>query len=272
MKKKHKTYIAVGVILFIAIIIFSNATFIVLKPTERGIIFRKFTTGLDKENIYNPGFHVIAPWNEMYIYSVKKQQREESLDILDKNGLSLTLDVTIRFNPIPDRLGYLYEDYQMNYVNEVVIPELRASVRRVAGRYTAEEIYSTKRKAVEQKIIEETGRILKDNNVSMKALLIRSIKLPAKIKEAIEKKLEQEQEALAYEFRLKKEKQEAERKKIAAEAEARANKIINSSLTRNLLKMRGIEATIKLAESENSKVVVIGGGDEGLPLILGSDK
>ena len=104
----------------------------------------------------------------------------------------------------------------------------------------------------------------------MKALLIRSINLPAQIKQAIENKLEQEQQALAYQFRLDKEKSEAERKRIAAEGEAAANDIINSSLTSALLKMRGIEATLELSKSENSKVVIIGGQD-GMPLILGDN-
>ena len=98
--------------------------------------------------------------------------------------------------------------------------------------------------------------------------MIRSIKLPDQIKTAIENKLKQEQEALAYQFRLDKEKSEAERKRIAAEGEADANKIINSSLTPELLRMRGIEATKDIANSPNSKVIVIGGGDDGLPLIL----
>jgi regulator of protease activity HflC (stomatin/prohibitin superfamily) len=105
----------------------------------------------------------------------------------------------------------------------------------------------------------------------MKALLIRSINLPNEIRKAIETKLTQEQEALAYKFKLEKETAEAERKRIAAEGEARANKIINSSLTPELLKMRGIEATLKLAESPNSKVVVVGSGKDGLPLILGNN-
>ena len=105
----------------------------------------------------------------------------------------------------------------------------------------------------------------------MNALLIRSINLPANITQAIENKLRQEQEALAYEFRLQKETSEAERKRIAAEGEAAANAIINSSLTTQLLRMRGIEATIKLAESNNTKVIIIGSGKDGLPLILGGN-
>jgi len=105
----------------------------------------------------------------------------------------------------------------------------------------------------------------------MKALLIRSINLPADIKRAIELKLTQEQEALAYQFKLEKEKAEAERKRIQADGEARANKIINSSLTPELLKMRGIEATLELAKSPNAKVVIVGSSKDGLPLILGNN-
>jgi regulator of protease activity HflC (stomatin/prohibitin superfamily) len=105
----------------------------------------------------------------------------------------------------------------------------------------------------------------------MVALLIRSIQLPDQIRIAIQNKLQQEQEALAYQFRLDKEKSEAERKRIQAEGEARANNIINNSLTDKLLKMRGIEATLELSKSPNSKVIVVGGQDGGMPLILGGN-
>ena len=101
--------------------------------------------------------------------------------------------------------------------------------------------------------------------------MIRSIELPDQIKSAIENKLKQEQEALAYQFRLDKERSEAERKRIAAEGESRANLIINNSLTSNLLKMRGIEATLELAKSPNTKVIVVGSGKDGLPMILGGN-
>jgi regulator of protease activity HflC (stomatin/prohibitin superfamily) len=141
----------------------------------------------------------------------------------------------------------------------------------VLGRFTAEEIYSTKRAEVETAIKNETEKILSANNVTATAVLIRSIVLPDQIKGAIENKLQQEQEALAYQFRLDKEKSEAERKRIAAEGESRANNIINNSLTDKLLKMRGIEATLELAKSPNSKIIVVGSGKDGMPLILGNN-
>ena len=139
--------------------------------------------------------------------------------------------------------------------------------------YTAEEIYSTKRSDVESSVKTLASDVLSKpgNNIIMKSLLIRAIVLPDQIRNAIESKLQQEQEALSYQFRLDKEKSEAERKRIAAEGEARANKIINNSLTDALLKMRGIEATSRLAESPNSKVIVIGSAKDGLPIILGNN-
>lgn len=270
MKKSTTFWIILSVIVIIALIL-SSATFVTIQPGERGVIFRKFTTGLDKENIFRPGFKIIAPWNEMHIYNVKEKQEEESMDVLDRNGLNLTMDVSVRFHPTYEKIGYLHETFGKQYITELVIPEVRSTVRRVAGRYSAEEIYSKKREEVETSIKEETKKTLQENNVRMTALLIRSIKLPEQIKAAIEKKLKEEQEALAYEYKLERERSEAERKEIQAEGEARANRIISESLTPNLLKMRGIEATLKLSESQNAKVVVVGGGDDGLPLILGGN-
>ncbi len=270
MKKEFTSFIIIGVVALILISIFGSTMFVTLRPGEKGIIFRKFSTGLDKGNIYDAGFHIIAPWNTMYIYDVKEQKIDEPLDVLDKSGLSINVDVSIRFNPLFNKIGSLHEDFGVNYVQTLVIPEVRSAVRRVMGRYTAEEIYSTKRSEVEGAIIKETEEVLINpkNNIQMKALLIRSINLPAEIKQAIESKLKQEQEALAYKFRLDKEKSEAERKRIEAEGTAIANKIITSSLTGPLLEMRGIEATLELAKSQNSKIVVIGSSKNGLPLIL----
>jgi len=271
MKKITTTFWIIAAVGILIVILISSSSFITLKPGERGVIFRKFTSGLDKENIFQPGFHVIAPWNEMYVYNVKEQNSEEGMDVLDKNGLSINMDVSIRFNPQYNRIGYLHEKFGVDYIRTLIVPEARSTVRRVAGRYTAEEIYSTKRSELEEAIITETMEVLGRNDIEMKALLIRSINLPDQIKVAIENKLKKEQEALEYQYKLETEKSEAERKRIAAEGEARANKIINSSLTPALLKMRGIEATILLSQSPNSKVVVIGSGKDGLPLILGGN-
>jgi len=271
--KKFLPYVVVVFVVLVFGIIVSNSTFLTIKPGQTGVLFKKFSGGLDKEVIYSQGFHVVAPWNTMYIYNVKEQTAEEKMNVLDKNGLSITVDVTVRFNPYQNKIGYVHERFGISYIQTLVIPEVRSAVRQVMGRYSAEEIYSTKRAEVETNIINEAESTLssKDNNIKMNALLIREVVLPDNIKNAIELKLGQEQESLAYQFKLEKELKEAERKRIMAEGEAKANSIINSSLTPELLKMRGIEATLELAKSPNAKVVVIGSGKDGMPLILGNN-
>jgi regulator of protease activity HflC (stomatin/prohibitin superfamily) len=269
--RRFLPFIVLGVIALFVVAGISSSLFYTINATQRAVIFYKFGNGLDKDNVIQPGFHTKAPWNEVYTYNVQETSRDENMDILDKSGLSIHMDVTVRFNPMPDKIGYIYEKFNVDYVNVLVVPEIRSAVRQVMGRFTAEEIYSTKRAEVESTIKGEAEKVLLANNVNMVALLIRSIVLPDQIRIAIESKLQQEQEALAYQFRLDKEKSEAERKRIAAEGESRANNIINNSLSDKLLKMRGIEATLELAKSPNSKVVIVGSSKDGLPMILGGN-
>ena len=269
---KKAQYVIVSVVaVVVLLLIFGSQMFYVLKPGERAVIFKKFGMGLDKENIFIPGFHVIAPWNDLIRYDVREQKAEETMDVLDKGGLSIKVEVTIIFNPFYNKIGDLHENIGTNFISVMVIPNVRSAVRAVTGRFTAEEIYSTKRGEVEAEIIETTRNALAEKNIEMKDLLIRSITLPEKIKAAIESKLQQQQEALAYKYRLDREKSEADRLRIEAQGIADYNKIISQSLTDNILKQKGIDATILLANSANAKVVVIGSGDDGMPLILGGN-
>ena len=273
MENKTRFLVFIGIAIFIVLFTAGSRIFYRIEAHERAVLFKALSGTLVKDRIIQPGWNMKAPWNDIYRYEVSEQTVEENMDVLDKNGLNITVDVTVRFHPKFDKIGEIQENFRGDYLNRLVIPETRSAVRQVMGRFTAEEIYSTKRPEVEAAIKEETRMVLGSagNEIEMRSLLIRSIKLPAQIKQAIENKLEQEQEALAYKFRLDREQSEAERKRIGAEGEAAANKIINSSLTDELLKMRGIEATTSLAASPNSKVIVIGSGKDGLPLILGNN-
>jgi regulator of protease activity HflC (stomatin/prohibitin superfamily) len=268
-------FIIIGVVAFFILLGISSSIFYTIGTTERAIVFYKFGEGLDKDHVIGQGFHMKAPWNDLFVYKINETSSDENMDVLDKNGLSIHVDVSVRYHPAPDKIGYIHEQFYRttteDYISVLVIPEVRSTVRQVMGRYTAEEIYSTKRAEVETAIRLESEKVLLQNYVNAPAVLIRSIVLPEQIKGAIENKLQQEQEALAYQFRLDKEKSEAERKRIAAEGEARANNIVNSSLTDKLLKMRGIEATLELSKSPNSKIVIVGSGKDGMPLILGND-
>jgi regulator of protease activity HflC (stomatin/prohibitin superfamily) len=273
MNKKLSSVLVLAAIGFVVVVLLSSQIFYTLKPGEVGVVFRKFGSGLDKENIKQAGFHVLAPWNALYVYDVREKNQEEHLDILDKSGLSIVADVFIRFRPKFDKIGHIHERFGENFMNTLVIPKIRASVREVMGHYTAEEIFATKRTEVENEIRRRIAESLgsEENNIELTDLGIRSIQLPKQIKDAIESKLQQEQEALAYEFKLQKEEAEAKRRKIAAEGEAAANMIINNSLTDKLLQMRAIEVTEKLVTSPNSKVILVGNGNDNLPVLLTGD-
>ena len=119
--------------------------------------------------------------------------------------------------------------------------------------------------------MEETQNIVSDQFVQLNEILIRDVTLPLTIKGAIERKLKQEQESLEYEFRLVTASKEAEKVIIEAKGKAESNRILSASLTDKILQDKGIDATIKLSESPNTKVIVIGSGDSGLPLILGNN-
>lgn len=270
---KSGKLITTGIVVFILLMIFlvfSNATFLTIEAGERGVLFRRFAGGLDKENIYQPGFHVIAPWNNMYVYDVREQQLEEEMEVLSSNGLTIKVDVTVRVNPRYEKVGYLHEKFGKEYITSLVRAEVRSSVRKVIGRFQPEELYSSRREEVQQMIHKDLETSLGNNYVELRATLIRDIKLPDKVRLAIEDKIEAEQKALKYEYILDQERKEAERKIIEAGAKAKANQILNASLTANILRDKGIEATLQLANSPNSKVVIVGSGPDGLPLILGN--
>ena len=264
--------IAAAVIALIVVIVSWNSITVTIEAGHGGVLFRRFGGGIDLNRTYGEGFHFIAPWNKMYIYEVRQQEIAEDMNVLSSNGLEILVDVSAWYEPTFDKLPNLHAEIGTNYLQRVVIPSLRSSARSVVGRYIPEQIYSTKRDAIQEEIFIETKKLLDEKNVQLNQVLIRSIKLPPTIKEAIESKLKQEQLALEYEFKLERAKQEAERQKIEAEGKARANDIINASLTDRILREKGIEATLRLAESGNSKVVIIGNSKDGLPLILGDVK
>jgi len=271
MKQNLTTVAIFTVISLILIISLSSSMFLTVDAGERGVMFRPFNGGLDKDKVYSPGFHVIAPWNDMYVYDVREKQLEESMTVLSNDGLDIKLDVTIRVNPMHGKIGKLHEMFGKDYLTSLVKPEVRSSVRKIIGRYKPEELYSSKRDEVQTLIQKDLEESLVKNYIELRATLIRDVALPEKVKAAIEDKIEAEQQALKYQYTLQKERKEAERKVIEAQAKADANRILNASLTTNILKDKGIEATLKLSNSPNTKVIVVGGGGDGLPLILGNN-
>ena len=270
-QNKLMTYAIFGFFLLMILMTFANSTFKTINPGERGVLFERFGDGLVKDDIYIPGFHIVAPWNDLYVYQVREQTLEEEMEVLSRNGLDLKVDVTVRLNPKYDKVGDLHEKFGRDYMVTLVRAETRSAVREVIGRFEPEELYSSKRDQVQNLIQEKLFESLDRNFIELKATLIRDIELPEKVKNAIEVKIEAEQKALKYKYIIQQEEQEAQRKVIEAKAKAEANEIISKSLTENILMDKGIDATLELANSPNSKVIIVGGSESGgLPMILGS--
>jgi len=256
----------------IAIIFFSKS-FVTVDAGEAGVLWKRFGGGVVTDQpVLGEGFHVVAPWNKVYIYEVRRQESFEKMKVLSSNGLDIQLDASVWYQPKYDEIGKLHQEIGEDYLNRILLPTIRSAARSVVGRYTPEQLYSSKRDAIQEEIFQESKKIINEQHILLDEILVRDVTLPATIKDAIERKLRQEQESLEYEFRLEKASKEAQRQIIEAQGKADANKILSASLTDKILRDKGIEATLELAKSPNSKVVVIGSGKDGMPLILGDSK
>ena len=268
---KKATFLLTLAFLGIFIVLFSSRLFYTIPQGSEGYIFYTFGNGLDKENVKGQGFHLKFPWDNLIKYDVRIQENMSTMEVLSKNGLTIAMELSYRYSPVIGKSGYIEESIGSSYHDKIIIPEIRSVSREVIGEYLPEELYSTKRETIEDEIFEKTLGALKQKNIKLDAVLIRDVTLPQTLQAAIEKKLKQEQEALEYDFKIEKAQKEATRLEIEAKGKAKANDILDASLTENVLRDKGIEATMKLAESPNSKVVVVGSGKDGLPLILGNN-
>jgi regulator of protease activity HflC (stomatin/prohibitin superfamily) len=261
-----------AVFIIILLIILISKSAVTIGSGESGVLYKTFGGGVvTDEPPLGEGFHLVAPWNRVYVYEVRQQELFEKMKVLSSNGLEIQIDASAWYQPVANELGNLHQNLGENYLDRVIKPAIRSAARSVVGRYTPEQLYSSKRDAIQDEIFAETKKILDKQNVQLNEVLVRDVTLPNTIKEAIERKLRQEQESLEYEFRLVTAKKEAEKVTIEAQGKADANRILSASLTDKILRDKGIDATLELSKSPNSKVVIVGSGDSGLPLILGNN-
>ncbi len=260
-----------AVFFLIVLVVFISKSTVTIDSGKAGVLYKTFANGVvTEEPPLGEGFHFVAPWNKVTIYEVRQQEVLEKMNVLSSNGLDIKLEASAWFQPIRKDLGKLHQEKGEDYIIRVLLPTIRSAARSVVGRYTPEQLYSSKRDAIQQEIFDETQKIVKGEYIQLNEILVRDVTLPPTIKDAIERKLKQEQESLEYEFRLVTAKKEAEKVTIEAKGKADANRILSESLNDQILKDKGIDATLKLAESPNSKIIVVG-GEGGLPLILGNN-
>lgn len=215
------------------------------------------------------GFHLVNPLLKIHRMSVRTQEITEEANVPSREGLSVHLDVSLLFSLDPKKAAQVYKTVGPSYVNVVVTPQLRSIVRGVTASYEAKALYTSEREAISNEMLAHLQTPLAERGLVVEKVLLRSVTLPQILATAIEKKLEAEQQAQQMKFVLSKEEQEADRKRVEARGIADFQKIVTSGLTPEFLRWKGIEATSTLANSDNAKVVVIGSGKDGLPIILG---
>ena len=217
------------------------------------------------------GLHLVNPFARVHRMSVQTSEVKETMDTPSSEGLIVHLDVSILYHLDPAKAPDVYRTIGRDYETVLVAPNVRSAVREVTSSYQAKALYSAEREKMSTDINQNIVAAIEPRGIVVERMLLRDVALPARLQQAIQEKLSAEQEAARMQFILLKEKQEAERKKIEAEGISSFQKIVTEGINENLLKWKGIEATKELALSGNSKVVIIGAGREGLPIILGGD-
>jgi len=254
-----------------------------------GVLWKRFGGGtvLDPRQLKNEGFNLILPWNQVFLYDLRLQSFTESYNAISSDGVSLTATINVRFRLQRNAVPVLHQAIGPNYVQVLAMPGIGSLTREVIAQYTAEQIYSTARQEIQDKIRnlvearlsekmmeheddEESYRVSMRDTFILYDILVAGIELPAAIVGAINRKTEQYYIAEEYKFRVEREKRESERKKIEAEGIRDFQQTVSQGISESYLRWRGIEATLQLSQSTNAKVVVIGSGKDGLPIILGN--
>ena len=213
------------------------------------------------------GLHLVNPLVTMDLMNVRTQEIFEHAEAPSKEGLNVELEVSCLYHLNPQEAVKVFRQIGLNYQDIVVKPQFRSAIRGVTVRHDAKDLYTSSREMIANEIFEDLAADMDKRGIDVEKILLRRIQLPASVVEAINSKLAAEQEAQRMRFVLAKEEQEAERKRIEAQGIQNFQRIVSQGISDQLLRWKGIEATAKLAESTNAKVVVIGGRD-GLPLIF----
>lgn len=218
------------------------------------------------------GINVMNPFAKAVKFSIKTQEIKEVMEVPSKEGLTVTLEISGLLHLDPEKAAEVYKTIGTNYVEIIFEPNFRSVARGVTATYEAKALYTSEREMLAQLILKDLEKLVAPRGIVIESILLRKIGLPGELSKSIENKLVADQESQRMEFVLTKERQEAKRKAIEAEGIAAFQLIVTKGISEQLLKWKGIEATEKLAASQNTKIVIIGSGKDGLPIILNSDK
>lgn len=268
----HLTYKVLGLLLFgLLIVVTIKLCVVTISSGHCGVLWQRFFNGTRVDRFYDEGLHVIFPWDRMIIYDIRAQTIREKLTVLSSNGLPIEIEIAAYFKIDRENLPNLHKNIGPNYAGIVIAPMTKAIIRNITGQLTPEEIFSNQKEFNSrlniQAYIEYTRNYLKLLNI-----YLMRISLPETISKAIEQKLVQKEKITEKMYAIAAEKNEAIRKEEEAKGIKTYNKTVASSISPNILTWHGIDATRKISESPNAKTIIIGGGKEGLPVILNEGK
>jgi regulator of protease activity HflC (stomatin/prohibitin superfamily) len=266
--REYSIYLAIAILVVLFFVVLaSNRIIHNIGPGDRGVLWSRFG-GTRLDRTYPEGLQVTFPWDRLYIYSVRVQELHDTVTVLSSNGLPITVTYSCRYHPFPATLPDLHQRYGPLYADTLVRPEVISALRVVIGNYRPEDIYARDEAGLLDEIFTVLQANLTNHDVVVQDVLVKELRLTPELEASINEKLIQEQQALMYEFKLKTEEGERQRKII----EAQGIKSFQDISHLDILKWRGIEATLALAKSPNTKVVVIGNTQNQMPIILGGDK
>lgn len=249
----------------------SDRIFYTVESGQVGVLYR-LLWGTETDKTYGEGLTVIFPWNKLYIYDVREQQYAEEVEVLSYNGLSILVSFSFRFRLVADKVGVLHQTLGPEYLEKLIRPTLIASVREVVGNYRPEELFTTHSATLQDEIQLVSQQGIEVYNIKFNEILVKAIKLPGKVENAIQDKLVLQQVAEGYDYRLVSEERERQRKTIQSDGIRIFHETIDKGLSPSVLSYLNIDAMRELAESDNSKVVVLGNkGADGLMMPLMMD-
>jgi regulator of protease activity HflC (stomatin/prohibitin superfamily) len=224
--------------------------------------------GVVSENTLKSGINFVNPLARVIKFSVQTMEHKEAMQVLSREGLTIGLEISTLYRLEPDSAASMYRKVGTDYSQVVLIPQFRSISRAVTASFQASALYSTEREKLGSTIQEELAMATKPRGLIIESTPLRNVALPSQLTDAIEQKQRAEQESQRMEFILTKEKQEADRKRIEAKGISDFQNIVAQGISDQLLRWKGIEATEKLANSANTKVIIVGAGKDGLPIIL----
>jgi prohibitin 2 len=280
--RRHALAIKIGALIVLFLVLAGWPWVVVTVPAGYvAVKYYRFAGGTDTQESYGEGSHLKMPWDKMVLYQVRLQQDNNTFNVLTRDGLMVQVSIACRFRLSAPQVGWLHQNIGPNYMDTLIEPSLGSYARLVISHYSTDEVYSERREAIQHEIKQAIASDLAKRTEPSSAsdqpaiivddVLILGVKFPPAVQAAVDRKMEQYELREEYSYRIQREELETKRKEIEARGIAEFQKIVGAGISDNYLRWKAIDATLALAQSPNTKVVVLGSGKDNVPLFLNGE-